>query len=660
MHSASSKLSGRRVVFVSLICVLFLLDTVTAVLAQSSDDSNVDARAASYRQFMIGLHLEDEDDLDGAIDALRASASLDPLVAEPLAELAALFARAGRSEDAIAAGEEALNRETDNQTAHRILGLTYAVPVDEQSDTPRDSARAISHLEQARGTLLPDLQVEFTLARLYFRSGANDDAVELLEELVRDEPGFVEAVLLLVQAYEQLGRPGDALTTLETVATSARPSFRVVARLGDMYERRRRWRDAIAAYERAVALNPRNANVRRRLARALLAHGETERGREVLEELIGMRPRDTAGLQLLAELELELNNFVSAESVARQIIELEPEGLRGPLLLAQVFGERREYQSIVDTLRPVIDRDEIPSNAQGLQLAGVYGRLGAAYQQLGDDASAVMVYEEALEIMPGSPGFKARLVRAYADAERFDDAVRILETARSDHPADLTLVLVEAELYSSRGNADRSETLLLGAVENNQSEPRGFVALANFYSQQGRADDAVTVLESAEQRFPEDNSILFQLGAVFEQGDRFVDAEQTFRRVLTRDPNHAPTLNYLGYMLADRGERLEESVALIERAVENDPHNGSYLDSLGWAYFKLDRLDLAEPPLRAAGEQLQRNSVVQDHLGDLLVRLGRYSEAIEAWQRALDGDGEAIDSGAIEQKIDDTRRRVDR
>ena len=139
-----------------------------------------------------------------------------------------------------------------------------------------------------------------------------------------------------------------------------------------------------------------------------------------------------------------------------------------------------------------------------------------------------------------------------------------------------------------------------------------------------------------------------------------MDAEQTFRRVLTRDPDHAPTLNYLGYMLADRGERLEESVALIERAVENDPHNGSYLDSLGWAYFKLDRLDLAEPPLRAAGEQLQRNSVVQDHLGDLLVRLGRYSEAIEAWQRALDGDGEEVDSSAIEQKIDDTRRRVDR
>ena len=111
-------------------------------------------------------------------------------------------------------------------------------------------------------------------------------------------------------------------------------------------------------------------------------------------------------------------------------------------------------------------------------------------------------------------------------------------------------------------------------------------------------------------------------------------------------------------MLADRGERLEESVTLIERAIAKDPHNGSYLDSLGWAYFKLNRFDLAESPLRAAGDQLQTNSVVQDHLGDLLNRLGQYVEAIEAWKRALTGDGEAIDPDAIERKIDVAERQI--
>ena len=169
-------------------------------------------------------------------------------------------------------------------------------------------------------------------------------------------------------------------------------------------------------------------------------------------------------------------------------------------------------------------------------------------------------------------------------------------------------------------------------------------------------DDAVTLLETALERFPGETSVLFQLGAVLEQHDRIADAERAFRQVLDSDPEHAPALNYLGYMLADRGIRLQESVALLRRAIALDPHNGSYLDSLGWAYFKLDRLDLAEAPLRAAGDQLPDNSVVQDHLGDLLHRLGRPAEAIRAWERALAGDGDEIDPEAIERKIDDARR----
>jgi len=190
--------------------------------------------------------------------------------------------------------------------------------------------------------------------------------------------------------------------------------------------------------------------------------------------------------------------------------------------------------------------------------------------------------------------------------------------------------------------------------------PRAHLALASFYSERDRLREAILVLESAQQQFPGETSILFLLGAVLEQSDRFADAERAFRRVIDRDPEHAQALNYLGYMLADRGERLDESVRLIARAVEKDPHNGSYLDSLGWAYYKLDRLDLAEAPLRAAGDQLQRNSVVQDHLGDLLNRLERYAEAIDAWRRALSGDGEEIDRTAIERKISDAQRRLDR
>jgi len=104
-------------------------------------------------------------------------------------------------------------------------------------------------------------------------------------------------------------------------------------------------------------------------------------------------------------------------------------------------------------------------------------------------------------------------------------------------------------------------------------------------------------------------------------------------------------------MLADRGERLDEAVALIERALAIDPGNGSYLDSLGWAYFKLRRYEDARTRLAEAASQLPTNSVVQDHLGDALAALGRHADAIGAWQRALAGDREAIDPDVIASKI---------
>ena len=147
---------------------------------------------------------------------------------------------------------------------------------------------------------------------------------------------------------------------------------------------------------------------------------------------------------------------------------------------------------------------------------------------------------------------------------------------------------------------------------------------------------------------------------MFDRQKRFVDAEAAFQVVIAREPDHAQALNYLGYMLAERGERLDESVGYVKRALQIDPDNGSYLDSLGWAYFKANKLDLAEDNLRRAAEQLVTNSVIQDHYGDLLSKLGRNEDAIAAWTRALSGDGDSIDRPGIDGKIRTARQRLGR
>ena len=141
----------------------------------------------------------------------------------------------------------------------------------------------------------------------------------------------------------------------------------------------------------------------------------------------------------------------------------------------------------------------------------------------------------------------------------------------------------------------------------------------------------------------------------WKQRKDFDGAERALREILERDPEDATALNYLGYMLAERGQRLDEAVTLVQRALKLEPGNPSFLDSLGWAYYQQGKLDLADPPLTEAAGKLPNNSVIQDHLGDLRFKQRRFSDATAAWQRALNGDGESIDRPAIEKKIVDAR-----
>ena len=150
----------------------------------------------------------------------------------------------------------------------------------------------------------------------------------------------------------------------------------------------------------------------------------------------------------------------------------------------------------------------------------------------------------------------------------------------------------------------------------------------------------------------------FELGAVFDKQKKYDDAEAVFRQLIAKDPDNAIALNYLGYMLAERGERLGESVDYLKRALAIDPDNGSYLDSIGWAYYKDGKLDLALDNLKKAADQLTTNSVVQDHYGEVLFKLGRYNDAIVAWTRALAGDGDSIDRGDIDKKIRSARQKL--
>ena len=222
----------------------------------------------------------------------------------------------------------------------------------------------------------------------------------------------------------------------------------------------------------------------------------------------------------------------------------------------------------------------------------------------------------------------------------------------------LLYLLAQAQRQSKDPDAAASTVQKLKAAF--PDDPRVLYLEAQLLDDAGRKTEAIAAFQDLIKRAPDDASLVYQYANLLEKGGRVADAERALRDLLARDPLDANALNSLGYMFAERGERLDEAVDLVQRALKVEPANASFLDSLGWAYYQQGKLDLADPPLSQAAEKLPQSSAVQDHLGDLRFKQQRFADAAAAWERALAGDGDAIDRAKVEQKMRDARARVRR
>jgi tetratricopeptide (TPR) repeat protein len=340
--------------------------------------------------------------------------------------------------------------------------------------------------------------------------------------------------------------------------------------------------------------------------------------------------------------------------------EPDPDGLWGPFALAQVYEDQRLYRQVVEALAPVVTTWKPSDTTPARQGLLVLTHLGFAQMQLGDNAGAITTFELARRYAGGDPSYETYLAQAYLGARRYDDALKVIGPLRSRRPQDARLAQLQARVLSAAGRRDQAVAVLQDSVKKNPEIPSAWLSLADTLSESSRTDEAFKVLDDASSRFPDDVAVPFQRGALYERAKDYAKAERAFRDVIAKDPLHAPALNFLGYMFAERGERLDEAVALIQRALTVDPGNGSYLDSLGWALFKQRKLAQAQESLARAAEQLPGNSVVQDHFADVLAALGRNGDAVAAWERALAGDMESLDRAVLERKIRQARERVQR
>jgi Tfp pilus assembly protein PilF len=205
-----------------------------------------------------------------------------------------------------------------------------------------------------------------------------------------------------------------------------------------------------------------------------------------------------------------------------------------------------------------------------------------------------------------------------------------------------------SNVFLEKNNFQEVVTVLESALRVLPDEFRVNFLLGVAYSRLGRSVDAVRVLEHARQINAKDVNAISQLALVYDGLKRFDDSDKLYEEGLKLDPENALILNNYGYSLADRGLQLDRALAMARKAIAAQPENSSFLDTIGWCFFRLGRYKEAEQYIRKAVDKGDASAVVHEHLGDVYDKMNDKQHALEHWKIALQLDD---NNTALREKI---------
>jgi tetratricopeptide (TPR) repeat protein len=225
-----------------------------------------------------------------------------------------------------------------------------------------------------------------------------------------------------------------------------------------------------------------------------------------------------------------------------------------------------------------------------------------------------------------------------------------------EDPSFVTAEIGRAGALKSQGKADAAIEALQTLARAHGDLQRVQFALAELLRSEERFDEAeaayTAAIDLGKAADKEDWVLYFYRGICHEQSKDWAPAEADFRKALELNPTQPQVLNYLGYGLVDRGEKLDEALGMIEKAVAADPEQGYIIDSLAWAYFKLGRYAEALEPMERASLLEPVDPIVTDHLGDIYWMNDRKLEAQFQWRRALSFEPTETDQKRILRKLE--------
>lgn len=433
-----------------------------------------------------------------------------------------------------------------------------------------------------------------TLAKTYAAQGRFDDAVLILDDYRKKHPEQIELAHEAALYRLEQGQFGEAVDRLNAIPQKdANQTTKFLLGKGffglELYDK------AITAYQQAVVIDPEYYNAWIELGLTYEVQKNYIDAERVFAKLVDWGIGNQQILFRLIELNLKLNNPDQALTYVQQGSDDQALVLEAVnLLLNQDF-----YDHAAELLNPMAQENPIPGDA--------------------------LFFLAVLE---------------YEGRDNPDKALSYLESITAGHQHYERSLIFRIHLLYQKNDKAEAKELCLSAMTLFPKQPEFRIIMAEIHEYEKEYQQALDVLLQATAIWPDNTTILYRLGLIYDRMDHRDQAMIMMEKVISKDPEYADALNYLGYTLAETGGNLERAEVLIESALKVKPDNGYFVDSLAWVYFKQGKNRLAWQQIRRAVELVDSDPVIWEHYGDIARALKLLSEAREGYGKALELEGD--------------------
>jgi tetratricopeptide (TPR) repeat protein len=678
-----------RIFRVILISSFFAVAAAAQTSSSSQADSKVPSKtaqapprkvdhAAAYYHYTLAHLYEEQVTAYGrselankAMEEYRLAIEADPSSEFLTSGLAELYVKTGRIRDAVLEAQDIIKRDPNNIEAHKLLGRIYLRSLGDMPGGGNGSDNvlklAIEQYEQIVKIEPDNVDDHLLLGRLYRLNNDLQKAESELKIAVKLDPNSEEAVTTLALLYSDEGDTSHALQVLSAVPDTGR-SAKLYAALGATYEQRKDYKSAIDAYRHAIQLDRDNLDAIRGLAENLLNDGQVDAALDQYKVIADANPEDAQTYLRISEIYRRQGKYDEALDSLKKAEAMVPDALEVPYNIAVVYQAQTRYDEAIKILQELLKKTEKPENSYSQADRNNRGifieRLGMVYRDQENYSAAVETFRKLLAV-GGDDNAKTGyqdIIDTYREAKQWSEATAVAKEAAQKMPDDRDLRMVLDAQLADTSDPDKPIADVRSLLKGNQDDRDVYVRLAIMYTRVKRWSEAEEALNKADMLStkPEDKEYVYFLrGSTYEREKKYDEAEVEFKKVLAVNPQSAVTLNYLGYMNADRGVQLEDSLNYIKQAVSMEPTNGAYLDSLGWAYFRLGKYDLAEETLTKASLHMNSDPTVQDHLGDLYQKTGRLKLAAAHWERAVEEWNKTVSAEVDTDLLVATQKKLD-